>query len=625
MANVAMDLRIGILGPLEVRVGFGEPVQVVGPRLRALLIRLAMEPDRVVLAGQLIDAVWDSDPPAAATGALQSLVSRLRRLLPDVVESHAIGYRMAIDPEAVDSVQFERLALAGRDELRGDPQRARELLREALALWRGPALADVATARFAGAAVARLEELRLGAIEDRIEAELATGSGQRLVAELDELVTANPLRERLSGLLVRALARGGRQADALGAYERLRSHLAEPHAAEEPRTNLRAQITSFVGRDDDIARITGVLGGSRLVTLTGPGGSGKTRLATEAAAIMLDRMPDGVWLAELGPVVDPVDLPQAVLSLFGARELGLLARQGRGPSPVPPRERIEQAIGDKRLLLVMDNCEHLVAPAAALIDPPLAPCPELRVLATSREPLGITGEVLHPVGPMAMPVQDGTASEALRFPAVRLFADRGAAARPGFTVDQATVGPVWTSAGRSTASRWRSSWPPPGCARSPPTRSRPGSTTGSACSPAAAAPRCRATRRSAPSWTGAGACSANPSGCWRAAWRCSPAARPWRRPSGSAPGRTSAAWPATTSSTCWRRWWRSRSWWPATATPVRCATRCWRRCGPTARSDASRPARTRRCATPTPPTSWSWRRRRSRTCAERSSSSGSSG
>src|SRR6266540_1757577 len=204
MANVAMDLRIGILGPLEVRVGFGEPVQVVGPRLRALLIRLAMEPDRVVLAGQLIDAVWDSDPPAAATGALQSLVSRLRRLLPDVVESHAIGYRMAIDPEAVDSVQFERLALAGRDELRGDPQRARELLREALALWRGPALADVATARFAGAAVARLEELRLGAIEDRIEAELATGSGQRLVAELDELVAAKPTRSAPTNACARA-------------------------------------------------------------------------------------------------------------------------------------------------------------------------------------------------------------------------------------------------------------------------------------------------------------------------------------------------------------------------------------------------------------------------------------
>jgi predicted ATPase/DNA-binding SARP family transcriptional activator len=493
-----MDLRIGILGPLDVRVGFGEPVQVVGPRLRALLIRLAMEPDRVVLAGQLIDAVWDSEPPAGATGALQSLVSRLRRLLPDVVESHAVGYRLAIDPEALDSVRFERLALAGRNELRRDPRRARELLGEALSLWRGPALADVATDRFAGAAMARLEELRVGATEDRIEAELAAGGGDHLVAELDELVTANPLRERLSGLLVRALARSGRQADALGAYERLRSRLAdelgidpseelqaihlsvlrgetasasatpqppaepprlEPVTGEAPRsgpasepssqdggkaprTNLRAQITSFVGRDDDIARITEMLGGSRLVTLTGPGGSGKTRLATEAAATMLDRMPDGVWLAELGPVVDPVDLPQAVLSLFGARELGLLSRQGRSPSPVPPQERIVEAIDDKRLLLVMDNCEHLVGPAAALIDSLLARCPELRVLATSREPLGITGEVLHPVGPLAMPAGDATPAEALRFPAVRLLADRGADARPGFTVNHATVGPV---------------------------------------------------------------------------------------------------------------------------------------------------------------------------------------
>jgi predicted ATPase/DNA-binding SARP family transcriptional activator len=506
--GMAMDLRIGILGPLDVRVGFGEPVQVVGPRLRALLIRLAIEPDRVVLAGALMDAVWDSDPPLAATGALQSLVSRLRRLLPDVVESQATGYRLAVDPEVVDSVRFERLALAGREALRRDPRRALDLLREALALWRGPALADVATARFAGAAVARLEELRLGAVEDRIEAELASGAGDRLVAELDELVTAHPLRERLSGLLVRALARAGRQADALGAYERLRSRLAgelgidpseelraihlrvlrgeagavpaepepppapaaspplapslpespseaavqappsrdraagSPRQPEALRTNLRAQITSFVGRDDDIARITEVLGGSRLVTLTGPGGSGKTRLATEAAATMLDRMPEGVWLVELAPVVDPVDLTQAVLSVLGARELGLLTRQGRGPSPVPPQERIVQAIGDKRLLLVMDNCEHLVGPAAALIDSLLAGCPELRVLATSREPLGITGEMLHPVGPLPMPVEDGMAAEALRFPAVRLFADRAAAARPGFTVDEATIGPV---------------------------------------------------------------------------------------------------------------------------------------------------------------------------------------
>ena len=500
MAGMAMELRIGILGPLEVRVGFGEPVQVPGPRLRALTIRLAMEPDRVVLTSQLIDAVWDADPPAAATGALQSLVSRLRRLLPEVIDSQAAGYRLAIDSEAVDAVRFERLALEGRQALAEDPGRARELLCEALGLWRGPALADVATARFAGAAVARLEELRLGAIEDRIEADLRGGAAGRLVPELEELVAAHPLRERLHGLLMRALAGAGRQADALGAYQRLRGRLAdelgidpseelqavhlavlrgerepaEPRAAaagppqpgpgvaepaadgsvtaaddpattaEPARTNLRAQITSFVGRDADIARITAVLGHARLVTLTGPGGSGKTRLATEAAATLVDRMPEGVWLAELGPVVDPVDLPQAVLSLFGARELGLLARRGPrgGSSPVPPRERIVEAIGDKQLLLVMDNCEHLVEPAATLIDVLLARCPRLRVLATSREPLGITGEVLHPVGPLAMPAGEVTPAEALAYPAVRLFVDRGAAARPGFAVDQRTVRPV---------------------------------------------------------------------------------------------------------------------------------------------------------------------------------------
>jgi predicted ATPase/DNA-binding SARP family transcriptional activator len=517
MAGMASDLRVGILGPLELRVGFGEPVAVVGTRLRTLLIRLALDPDRVVLASQLVDAVWDADPPAAATNALQSLVSRLRRLLPDVVKSHAAGYRLALEPEAVDAVRFERMALAGRERLREDPLAARELLREALALWRGPALADAAGARFAGAAIARLEELRLGATEDRIDAELLTGPSDALVAELDELATAHPLRERLHGQLMRALSASQRPADALGAYERLRRRLADelgidpseevraihlavlrgdltaspdkPHAptppeaaraepgpggagraggaraeaaraeaaraeaapteagpaeaarAEQPpRTNLRAQITSFVGRGNDIARIKDLLARWRLVTLTGPGGAGKTRLAIEAGAGMLDRMPDGVWMVELAPVADPLDLPRAVLSLLGARELGMLARRGSGA--VPPMERIVQAIGDKHLLLVLDNCEHLVAAAADFADLLLARCPSLRVLTTSREPLGITGEALHPVGPLAMPDEEVTPAEALRYPAVRLFADRAAAGRPGFVVDEATVGPV---------------------------------------------------------------------------------------------------------------------------------------------------------------------------------------
>jgi predicted ATPase/DNA-binding SARP family transcriptional activator len=468
--GVASDVRIGILGPLEVRVGFGEPVEVVGPRLRSLLIRLALDPGRVVLASQLIDAVWDEDPPAGATNALQSLVARLRRLLPDLVETHQAGYRLALDPDAVDAVRFQALAAAGREELPRDPGQAGQTLREALVLWRGPALADAATARFAAAAVARLEELHLGALEDRVDADLAVGGHAGVLAELDELVTAHPLRERLCGQLMRALAAAGRQADALAAYQRLRAWLAEdlgidpseelqalhvgvlrgeagpadrgraPAGPAAPRTNLRAHITSFVGRADDLARITGAFDDARLVTLTGPGGAGKTRLGSEAAAQMLDRMPDGVWMVELGSVVAAADLPQALLSLFGAREIGLLAPLGS--AAVAPLERLEEAIGGKRLLLVMDNCEHLVRAVAAVVDRLLGRCPALRVLATSREPLGIPGEVLHPVGPLAVPEAEPAPAEALRYPAVRLFADRAAAARPGFVVDRATLGPV---------------------------------------------------------------------------------------------------------------------------------------------------------------------------------------
>src|SRR6266540_3156427 len=161
---MASDVRIGILGPLEVRVGFGEPVEVAGPRLRTLLVRLALDPDRVVLVSQLLD----------------------------VVGSHPAGYRLALDPEAVDAVQFEALARAGRGELRRDPGQAAATLREALALWRGPALADAAEAGFAEPAAVRLEALRLGALEDRIEADLAGGVDDGLVAELDELVTVHP-------------------------------------------------------------------------------------------------------------------------------------------------------------------------------------------------------------------------------------------------------------------------------------------------------------------------------------------------------------------------------------------------------------------------------------------------
>src|SRR6266545_2195098 len=191
---MASDVRIGILGPLEARVGFGEPVEVAGPRLRTLLVRPAPDPDRVVLVSQLVVAVWGEEPPAQAANALQSLVSRLRRLLPDVVGSHPAGYRLALDAAA--------------------------------------------EAGFAEPAAVRLEALRLGALEDRIEADLALGADDP-VAELDELVAQHPHRERLHGQLMRALARAGRQADALAAYERLRVRLAD-ELGVDPSEELRA-------------------------------------------------------------------------------------------------------------------------------------------------------------------------------------------------------------------------------------------------------------------------------------------------------------------------------------------------------------------------------------------------
>jgi DNA-binding SARP family transcriptional activator len=191
-------LRIAILGPLEVRAGSGLPVEVAGARLRRLLLRLALDPGRVVTSAQLVDAVWDDHPPAGAANALQTLVSRLRRLLPGVLESSPSGYRLAVDAEAVDAVRFEALALAGRQQLGRDPDRARALLGEALALWRGPALADAATAAFAGPAVARLDGLRLQALEDRVEADLAAGATDRPRAAARDWPSRRPISRRFS-------------------------------------------------------------------------------------------------------------------------------------------------------------------------------------------------------------------------------------------------------------------------------------------------------------------------------------------------------------------------------------------------------------------------------------------
>jgi predicted ATPase/DNA-binding SARP family transcriptional activator len=484
-------VRIGILGPLEVRDETGQTVPIGGARLRVLLIRLALAPGRAVTAGGLAGDMWPGGGPADPANALQALVSRLRGAAgPGLVEHGPGGYRLAVDPGDVDAVAFERLVADGRALAgAGDQARGAAVLRRALGLWRGPALADAGDAPFAAGPVARLEELRLAATEDRIEADLALGRGAELVPEAEELAAAHPLRERLRGQLMRALYTAGRQADALAVYEDTRQTLAgqlgvdpspalsavhlailrgelepaslaagpgtgdaqrlPPPAARPtsgpPRTtNLPAQLTSFVGREDELELLGGLLDESRLVTLTGPGGAGKTRLAIEASAALAAELPDGAWFVPLAPVRDALDVPQAVLAATGVYGAVWTADPAEAvqAAALPPLDRLADALASRKLALVLDNCEHLLDAVAALADRLLADAPGVRILATSREPLGITGETLCPVPSLPLPPDDAGPAEAAGYAAVRLFADRAAAVRPGFAVDEASAGPV---------------------------------------------------------------------------------------------------------------------------------------------------------------------------------------
>ncbi|HET9380274.1 MAG TPA: BTAD domain-containing putative transcriptional regulator, partial [Streptomyces sp.] len=454
-------VRYRILGPTQVHHPDGTPLPVGGPRLRALLTVLALRAGRSVPAGLLVEEVWHADdPPADAPGALQALVGRLRRALgSEAVASVDGGYRLTAAPDDVDLHRFERLAADGARALAdGDTAGAAALLDDALALWRdGRPLADLPDRT---AEAARLETRRLDALRARHTAALALGRAAQSLPELTALCDHHPLDEPLQALRLRALRDTGRTAEALAAYEDVRRTLAErlgsdpgPRlralheellhhpAGPEPRQpspvpggrsvpgNLRARLTSFVGRESEIDALRRDLGAARLVTLTGPGGAGKTRLSQEAAeAAARDTAPDGVWLAELAPVDDPGAVPETVLTAVGARETVLYGAGAESMRAVADRhddpvERLAEHCGGRRMLIVLDNCEHVVDAAARLAADLLSRCPRLTVLATSREPLGVPGELVRPVEPLPEPV------------ALRLLAERGAAARPGFRTD----------------------------------------------------------------------------------------------------------------------------------------------------------------------------------------------
>ncbi|MET7392430.1 BTAD domain-containing putative transcriptional regulator [Dactylosporangium sp. NPDC005572] len=428
-------MQFGVLGPLAVTTDAGEPVVVPGTKVRMLLADLLVHRNQVVSADRLIDDLWGDDPPANAAGALQVRVSQLRKALNDaepgardLIESRPPGYLLRA---VIDADRF----LAEAPEA-------------ALQLWRGEPYADFADEEFCRAEATRLKEQRLVALERLAEARLERGEHDLVAADLAELVARHPLREGLRALHLRALYAAGRAAEALDSYADLRERLAEelgldpgpelvalhqrilrqdaglspPPRAAIVRNALPARLDELVGRAEALAELRALLPQQRLVTLIGPGGVGKTRLAIEAA-----RSQDGVHLVELAPLpTGDEHLAEHILSTLAIREEG------------DATERLVAALRLSRTLL-LDNCEHVVEPAAALVGRLLRDVPGLSVLATSREPLGIAGEVLWEVPPLHLPEDDHDVDAVRRSPAARLFAARAAAQQRGFRLDARTA------------------------------------------------------------------------------------------------------------------------------------------------------------------------------------------
>jgi predicted ATPase/DNA-binding SARP family transcriptional activator len=483
-------VEVELLGPPAARTPAGR--QVPAGRQRALLAVLALHAPRPVPTDRLVAVVWGEGValPGDPANALQQRISALRRIVDpdrrgDVLVPTSHGYALHLDDHHIDARRFAALAAEGRALLTaGDDAAALERLTAALSLWHGPALDGVADEPWAVADATRLTELRLGATEDRLDAALRLGQGPELIGELGDLVAAHPLRERLCGQAMLALYRADRQAEALVLYDRTRRRLADelgvdpgpalqaryrqvldqaagldaagahgdaPHRDAPHRTggsrapagsragppprptgNLPARTSQIVGRDDAIAQVLELLGRSRLVTLTGPGGAGKTTLALEAARIR-EPAPDGTWLVELAPVTGDGAVVGAVAAGLGIQVGGTGGTRVDGTT-------LTAAIADRELLVVLDNCEHLVAAVARLVERLLAGAAEARVLATSRAPLGIAGEVLWPVPALRVPAEEATDLEVVAAtPAVQLLAERARAHDPGFALTSETA------------------------------------------------------------------------------------------------------------------------------------------------------------------------------------------
>jgi predicted ATPase/DNA-binding SARP family transcriptional activator len=435
-----------ILGPLEVVDG-GSAVPVGGPKPRALLAALLLRPGAVVSTDRLVTAVWGAAPPRDAIGALRAYVSRLRVALPgERLRWRAPGYVLDVAGDELDAATFGRLLGLARERAAvAAHAQAVDLFDAALALWRGDALIEFDAPDIdLDGHLARLADLRLAATQERAEAMLALGRGREIVAEMEGLVERHPEREALAALLMRALYASGRQADALAVYRALRRRLVdelgvepsdatrEVHrrmleqdpaltpAAEAPAGNLPRRGAALVGRESAVAHVAHALRTAPLVSLTGVGGVGKTRLAVEVATRERPRFADGAWLCELAPLGDGGSVAHAVAAALRVQE-----RHGATIG-----QTVVEYLAHRSLLLVLDNCEHVLDAAAGLAAGIVAHCPGVVVLATSREPLGVAGEQIWPVPPLPLP------------DATTLFVQRARATRPDFDPGREHAGAV---------------------------------------------------------------------------------------------------------------------------------------------------------------------------------------
>jgi predicted ATPase/DNA-binding SARP family transcriptional activator len=430
-----------VLGPVEVEAG-GAHLDVGGPLPRRLLTALVAADGRAVPDDRLVEIVWGEDAPPRAVAALQVYVSRLRRALgpqgQGLVERSGSGYRIALEPDATDAARFTKAVADGKQLLaESAAKQAFQVLTDALELWRGEAYADLHDSPALEAARGRLGELREVAVEERLAAQLAMGDAASAVAELEAGVRVEPYRERRWALLTLGLYRCGRQGDALSALRRVRGLLADDLGvdpgvelqelegrvlAQDPRlllpapgaltTGIGRRLSSFIGRDGEVATVARLLAEQRLVTIVGPAGVGKTRLAFEYVAGA-----EMSWLVRLSDVRQPEVLAHAVADAAGLAEIA-----------GDPRLALIRALGPRRGLLVLDNCEHLVDAVAELAIEMLESCPHLRILATSRVPLDIDGETIVSLDPLPLKADDGSDGAG-----VLLLLDRVRAIRPGWT------------------------------------------------------------------------------------------------------------------------------------------------------------------------------------------------